>query len=285
MIYGENLEYNSTQRKSEIRTLTPFLTSKRHRTFYNRTSIDLSCVLNAGHIGDVVAVAVAVAAGDGLAAAGNGRPTHRQNSWESHTSFSSSNKAAEMIEGFVGLLFQLLQDVIKEVLIEAALIVVRLCHRWVRTSWADPSADHAVDSVYLFGLNLWRGRTKICVEPTKYIYAWIITTVINVSCIALRLCSTSWTKLWRDPILACFLGWQTMVDGCCGEGNECRVDYINQWSIFYSHLSNAIEVCPVNKIYNFSRCKSNLALLNWSSRQRLSKKWILNLPHERLRGI
>jgi hypothetical protein len=92
----------------------------------------------------------------------------------------------------------------------------------------DPSADHAADIVYLFGLNLWRGRTKIRVETTKYICAYIINRVINVSCIALTLCSTSWTKLWRDPKLACFPGRQTMVDGRCGEGNECRVDFINQ---------------------------------------------------------
>ena len=75
-----------------------------------------------------------VAAGDGLAAAGDGRPTHRQNSRESHASFSSSNKAAETIKRIVGLLYQLLLDSIKEVLIKAALIVVRLCCRWVHTS-------------------------------------------------------------------------------------------------------------------------------------------------------
>jgi hypothetical protein len=60
------------------------------------------------------------------------------------------------------------------------------------------------------------------------------------------------------------------VDGRWGEGNECQVDFINQWSIFNSHLSYAIEVCPVNMLHNFSRCKSKLALLNWSSRQWLS---------------
>jgi len=39
-----------------------------------------------------------------------------------------------MIERIVGLLNQLLQDVINELLIEAALIVVRVCHHWVHTS-------------------------------------------------------------------------------------------------------------------------------------------------------
>jgi len=149
---------------------------------------------------------------------------------------------------------------------------VRLCHRWVCTSWVDPPADHAADIVYRFGLNLWRGRTEIRVETTKYICACIISRVINVSCIALRLCSTSWTNLWQDHKLACFPGRQTMEYGCCGEGNVCRIDFINQWSIFHSHLSYAIEVCPVNKIHNFSPCKSKLALLNWLSRQQLNKR-------------
>jgi len=215
----------------------------------------------------------------------NTGPTDRQNSWESHTSFSSSNQAAEKSKRIVGLLYQLLQDVIKEVLLNAALIVVRLCPRWVCTSWVDPLADHAMDIIYHFGLNLWWGRTKIWVKRTKYICACSFNPVINVPCITIMLCSTSWTKLQWDPKLACVLGQQTMVDGRCGEGNECWVDFINQWSIFHSHLSYAIEVCPVNKIHNFSRCKSNLALLNWSSRQPLNKKGTLNLPHKRLWGM
>jgi len=186
---------------------------------------------------------------------------------------------------FAVVLYQLLRDVIKDVLVKAALIVVKLCHRWVCTSWVHPSADHAADIVYLFRLNLWRRRRKIRFETMKYICACIINHVINVSWIALMFCSTSWTKLWQDPILACFPGRQTMVDGRCGEGNECWVDFINQWSIFHSHLSYAIEVYPVNKIHNFSRCKSKLALLNWSSRQRLNKKGTLNLTHERLWGM
>jgi hypothetical protein len=92
----------------------------------------------------------------------------------------------------------------------------------------DPSADHASDIFYLFGLNLWQGRTKIRVKTTKYICACIINWMINVSSIALTLCSTSWTTLWRDPKLTCFQGRQATVDGWCGEGNECRVDFIIQ---------------------------------------------------------
>jgi hypothetical protein len=75
-----------------------------------------------------------------------------------------------------------------------------------------------------------------------------------------------------------------MGDGHCGEGNECQVDFINQWSIYHAHLLYAIEVCPGNKIHNFSRCKSKLALLTWSSGQWINKKGTLNLPHKRLWG-
>ena len=257
--------------------MTSFLTSNRHRTLYNRTSIYLSCILNAGHVGDAgdvvaVTVAVAFASGDGLHAAGDGRLTHRHSSWESHASVGSSDKAAETSTRMVGLLYLLLRDVIKETVIKSALMVLRLCHCWVRTGWVDPSANHTADIVYHFGMNLWRGRTKIQVEMTKSICSYIIHRVINVSCITHMLGSTSWTKLWRDPKLACFPGRQKLVDGRGGEGNECPVDFINQWSILHSHFSYAIEVCLVNKIHKFSCCKSKLALLYWSSRQRLNTK-------------
>jgi len=158
-MYRWNLELNSTQRESEIWSLTPSLTSKWHRTVKNHTSIDWSHILNAGHVGNVVAVAVAVAAGDGLAAAGDGRPTHMQNSWESYTRFSRGNKAAEMIEWLLMLPYQLLRDIMKAVLIDAAPIIGRFCHRWVHTSWLDPSTDLAANIAFLFGLNLWPGRT------------------------------------------------------------------------------------------------------------------------------
>jgi hypothetical protein len=67
--------------------------------------------LNAGNVGDVgeiFAVAVAVAVGDGLAAAGDGRPTHRQISCELHAGVSSGINAAEIIIRIVVLLCQLL---------------------------------------------------------------------------------------------------------------------------------------------------------------------------------
>jgi hypothetical protein len=55
--------------------VTSFLTSKLQRTLYNPTAIDSSHILNYHHVGDtgdVIAIAVAVAAMDVLAAAGNG---------------------------------------------------------------------------------------------------------------------------------------------------------------------------------------------------------------------
>jgi len=103
-----------------------------------------------------------------------------------------------MITRIVGLLSQLLRDVIKEVLITAAQIVLRLCHHWVRTRWEDPSANYAADIIYLFGLNLCQGRMKIRVQTTEYISAWIINHLLNVTGIALTLCSTSWSKLGWD---------------------------------------------------------------------------------------
>jgi len=190
-----------------------------------------------------------------------------------------------MIERIVRLLNQLFQNVMKEVLINATLIVVKLCHRWARTSWVDPLQNHAADIVYLFRLNLWQGSTTISVETTKYISACIINPVINVSCIAHMMCSAFWRKIWRDYKLASFPGRQTMVDGCHSEGNECRVELINQWSIFHIHLSYGREICLVYKLHNFSHCKLKLALLNWLSRQWLHKMATLNLPHEGLLGM
>jgi len=176
----------------------------------------------------------------------------------------------------VRLLYQLLRNTIKEVLVKAALIIVRLCHRCVRTSRVDPWDNHAMDNVYRSGLNPWWRRFKIRVKMTRYIFAYMTNRVINVSCITLTLCSTSWTKLWRDSKLTCFPGRQTMVDGSSGGDSECWSDFVNQWSIFHSHLSDAIEVCPVNMIHNFSRRKSKLALLSWSSRQWFNKEDTLN---------
>jgi hypothetical protein len=71
----------------------------------------------------------------------------------------------------------------------------------------------AADIGYLFGMNLLQGRTKICIDTTKYILACIDNHMINVSCIAFTFSSTSPTNLWRDPELAELLGRQTMVHG------------------------------------------------------------------------
>ena len=120
----------------------------------------------------------------------------------------------------------------------------------------------------------------MCVKTKKYLFASIINRMINIACIALVLCSTSWAKLWRDPTLDCVPCQQTMVIGCHGAGNSCLVDIINQSSIFHSHLSYAIDVCLVNKIHNFSWCKSKLAFLHSSSSQRLNREWTLNLPYK-----
>jgi hypothetical protein len=69
------------------------------------------------------------------------------------------------------LLYKLLRDISNQVLITAALIVVRLCQYWVHTSLLDPLADYGTDIVYYFGLNLRRGRTKIHIKTTEYICA------------------------------------------------------------------------------------------------------------------
>jgi len=95
----------------------------------------------------------------------------------------------------------------------------------------------------------------------KHLSGSIINLVINVFCIAIMLCSTSWAKLWWDHKLARLSGLQTMVDGHRRESNQCSVDDINRWSIFYSHVSYAIDVHPVNMINNFSVCKLELELL------------------------
>ena len=165
----------------------------------------------------------------------------RWNSWDSHATFSSSNQTAKLIKRNVGLLYQLLWDIMKKALINTALFVVRLCHRWVCTSCVDPSRKQAVDIVYIFGLKLCRGRMKICIETTRYNCACTINRFIEFSFIVLNLCSTSWTKLSQDPNITWHPGWQSMVNGSHSGNNDCQVDFINQWSICYWHLSYAID--------------------------------------------
>jgi hypothetical protein len=88
------------------------------------TNAGFTIVPNIGNVGNVVAVAVAVyvAAVDGPTAAGDGRPTNWQNCCELVCSISRTNKGYELMKRIVGLLFQLLWNMIKEVLNNAALI-------------------------------------------------------------------------------------------------------------------------------------------------------------------
>lgn len=95
-----------------------------------------------------------VAAGVRLAAAGEDRSAHRQNSRESYASYSSSHKAAESIKTIFGLLCQHLRDAIKKVLINGATTIVRLCHQYIRTTRVHSSVHSDVDIAYLNGLNV-----------------------------------------------------------------------------------------------------------------------------------
>ena len=79
------------------------------------------------------------------AAAGDGRLAHRQISWESPASSNSSNIYTVPIKCNIALLDQPLRDIIKKVLMQVLLIVVRLYHQWVTTSWVDPSENHIAD--------------------------------------------------------------------------------------------------------------------------------------------
>ena len=166
---------------SKIRSLTPLLTIEQHRTLFKRSSINWFPIRNTGQVGDVVAVSVGVAAVEGLAAAGDGRPTLRQNSWESPITFHNRNKAAEAMTRIIRPLYRVLRDVLRGLLIKAALIVGRLCHRLVSPSWVESCSDHKVDIVYPFLLNLCPRRMKIHVETTHSICEYIPHRVFDVS--------------------------------------------------------------------------------------------------------
>ena len=185
----------------------------------------------------------------------------------------------------VRLLYQLFCDVIYQIIIDVPQILVRLCHCWVLTSQVAPSANFAADSFYLFGFNIWQGRMKIHIEMMRYICVYIINHLINDSCIVLIMCCTSCTNLWRDTKFECIQDWQAMVDGPNGGGNECWVNFINQWSLIHPHLLYAIDLCPVYNIFNFNCCKSKLVLIKWLSRLWLNKQWTFNWPHECIWGI
>jgi hypothetical protein len=60
----------------------------------------------------------------------------------------------------IALLNRPLWDINKKVLRKSLLIVVRLYHHWVSTSWVDPSENHIADCIYLFCYNLRRGEMK-----------------------------------------------------------------------------------------------------------------------------
>jgi len=237
---------------------------------YNHASIGCSSIFHAGDVGDIcdlIAVVVAGTVVDGSAAADNSRPTLQLNCCKLHAVFSSSNKAAETIERIIRLFYQLLRVMVEEFLITADLIVVTLCHCWVRTTWLHPSANHPADISYHCGLDLWWSWMAIWIKMMKYICKRIIDDVINTSCIVLILCFASWPKLWWNPDVTNFPRWQSMVDGHHSETNECQVGCIIQGSIINSHCLYAIEVYPVNIVQNFSHCTSKCALLNWLSRQ------------------
>jgi hypothetical protein len=76
---------------------------------------------------------------------------------------------------------------------------LRLCHRWICTSWVDPAANHAADTVHYFDLNHWRAGTNISVETVHYICTCIVNLIIYASWITLSLDCTSWTNLWWVP--------------------------------------------------------------------------------------
>jgi len=192
----------------------------------------------------------------------NGRPAHRQNSWESHVSLNCRSKTHERINRMVRMLYKLILDVIEEVIINAVLRILRLCHHWICTSWVDPSANHAADTVYHFNLNHWRVGTNICVETMNYIWACIINLMIYASWITLTLYSTSWTNLWWVPKPACFAGQQQMVNGCHSEGTEWWIDGINEKLIIHFHSLYAIEVWLVSSIHNIGSCRSKPVLIN-----------------------
>jgi hypothetical protein len=82
----------------------------------------------------------------------------------------------------------------KDLLIKAALIIVRLCHYWVCTSWVGSLANLAAYTLYLSGFNLWQGTMKMQIKTTTFVNACILKREMNVSCIELMLWSTSWTN-------------------------------------------------------------------------------------------
>lgn len=67
---------------------------------------------------------------------------------------------------------------------------------------------------------------------------------IKNSCIWPMLYCTSWPNPSRDHIFTCFPAGQSVVDGCRSEGNQCQVDFIDQWSIFLCNSSAKCKCIP-----------------------------------------
>jgi len=128
----------------------------------------------------MIAAAVAVSAGDWLAAAGNGWPAHSQNSWELHATFRSRINAAETIKTIVGLLYPPHWDVINKAFIKVPVMGAKLCHHRVRTNGVDSERNHPADTVKFVRSNLEWWRMKILSKMTQYTCACIINCVNNV---------------------------------------------------------------------------------------------------------
>ena len=141
--------------------------------------------------------------------------------------------------------------------------------------WYSPEIDASKFTLHILsdtpGVFRWR-RYILLIIVVRLCHHWISTSSVDPTANhAADIVHRFSLNLRLDPILAWFPWWHTLVDGGRGEGIEWWVDFINQWSIFHSHVSDARELCLVNTIHHFSRCKWKLALLNWLLRQLLDK--------------
>jgi len=222
-------ESNRTPKKSWIQSLIPLLISIVSSTCNDRSSLDWFWNRHAGDDSNAGnSIAVAVATGVWPPATGNGRPSHRQTSWELHASIRSSNMLAETIEWTVGLLNQLSRDRFKKESFTGDLIIMMLSYHQICTGWVDHLVNHTAHIVSLFGMCLCQGSTKIWVEMTKYISVCIINHLINVPCITLTLCSTSGIKHWQNSNWNVFhMSTQLMLAGV--------VKAMNGWSTLYNN--------------------------------------------------
>jgi hypothetical protein len=139
--------------------------------------------------------------------------------------------------------------------------------------------------VYLFGSNhrWWTIHGYLaminCIRP------FMFNHVIDVSWITPTLCFIYWIIQWSHSNLTCLLGWTMMGDGHHCKGNEYWVDYIKQWSMFYSHLSYAIDVCHSDNSYDFGHGALKRALPNSMSSQWSIQEVTTNSAYEWLWGM